>query len=208
MVFYLLSVEGSDQQKNYRKKKTWISFLSKLNGRICHQNCSSLLASGLVLSCQRIFLCIRLAGCKPSFSWVAPASSQYLPIISFLSRQHFLPRSLTSPYLGKQLSSSQPFTFEYLLLSFDLVAFWCILGQPSLWDIETLQLATGSALLLLVTYSGILCTGVFICVWGRTFQGSSTKERACAQPLPQKQEKKGSFNTQTSAPSLTDQAVL
>lgn len=112
------------------KKEIWTSALRKLNGRVCHQNCSLLLASGLVLSCQRIFLCVRLAG--PS--WVTLASRQYLPIISIHPPQHFLPRSLTCHYLGKLLSSSQPFTSVYLLLPFDLVAFRCIPSQPSHWD--------------------------------------------------------------------------
>lgn len=113
-----------------KKKEISISSWRKLNARICHQNCSSLLASGLVLSFQRIFLCIRLAG--PS--WVTPASRQYRPVISIHPPQHFLLRSLTSPNLGKLLSSLQPFTPVYLLLPFDLVASWCIPGQPSHWN--------------------------------------------------------------------------
>lgn len=116
MVFHLLFVEGCDQQKKYRKKKIWISSLRKPNCRICHQNCGSPLASDAVLSKNTSLH----QAPWTSFSWVTPASRQYFPIISIHPPQHFLLRILTSPYLGKLLSSSRPFTPVYLL-PFDLV---------------------------------------------------------------------------------------
>lgn len=154
MVFHLLFVEGSDQQKNYRKK-IWISSLRKLNGRICHQNCIQCCPLLWYYSIKEYFSASGLL----DFILLSHFSLQAIPCYHL----HSSPSTFPAQKPDLSLPWEVAFLLTALHTSVSTIVFWfsCILVHP--WSAFALRhWDTPASIWLSPVPAGNLCRN-FMC---------------------------------------------